>query len=398
MPRPNKDMEHSTARDCLIKTINLEETDRIPCCFMSFSILLNRLNENRYALAREELNMGLDAMLFIPSASKAERPHHPYLRGLPIHFHPDVKTEQWASQQDGKSILNKKYSTPEGSLTTTVKLSNDWPHGNQIPFIDDYQVPRTLKPLVTCREDLEIIKKYFLLPPNIGEIENFKKEYKEAKTFVKEHNVLLAGGWGVGLDMAFWLCGMQDLMFKMSEDPGFVIDLLTIIHEWNKKRMITVLSEGVDLYIRRAWYEGCDFITPEFYEEAVLPLLKSETELAHEYGTKFGYICSSGHVPMLDAYLESGIDVLIGVDPVQGSHTDMEVLKNKIGHKICLWGGVSAAITVERGSDKEVRDAVQKAVKTLGPKGFILSPIDNITIDDPNTWKNIGIFIDEWQK
>jgi len=391
-------MRHSTARDCLIRTINLEGTDRIPCCFMSFSILRKMFDENRYDSCMEEFKMGLDPMLFIPSASRAERPQHPDLRGLPMHFHPEVKTEHWISQQHGNTILNKKYTTPEGSLVTAVKLSDDWPHGNQIPFIDDYQVPRALKPLVTCREDLEIIKQYFLLSPDTGEIENFKQEHKKAKAFINEHHYLLAGGWGVGLDMAFWLCGMQDLMYRMTEDPMFVKDLLHIIYEWNKERMVTVLSEGVDLYIRRAWYEGCDFITPEFYKEAVLPLIKYETELAHEYGAKFGYICSSGHTPMLDAYLESGIDVLIGIDPVQGTHTDMEVLKKKIGHKICIWGGVSAAITVERGSEKEIRDAVQKAIKTLGPQGFILSPVDNITIDNTLTWKNIGIFISEWQK
>lgn len=391
-------MAPSSSRDCLIKTLNLEETDRSPCCLMSFSILLRRFSENRFAAAMEELKMGLDPMLFIPSASRAQRPQHPDLRGLPLHIHPDVKTEHWVSQENGRSILHKKYSTPEGSLTTAVKLSDDWPHGNQIPFIDDYQVPRALKPLVTCRDDLEIIKKYFLLSPNSEDIENFKREYRQAKVFIEEHDILLAGGWGVGLDMAFWLCGMQDLMYKMIEDPGFVKDLLDAIHEWNVKRMVPVLSEGPDMYIRRAWYEGCDFVTPEFYEEAILPQLKSEAELAHQYGAKFGYICSSGHIPMLEAYLESGIDVLIGVDPVQGTHTDMEVMKKKIGHKICLWGGVSAAITVERGSEEEIRDAVRKAMKTLGPEGFILSPIDNITIDDPKTWHNIEIFIDEWKK
>jgi len=391
-------MEQSTSRDCLIRALNLEETDRTPCCFMSFSVLLKRFSENRHTASLEELKMGLDPMLFIPSASRAQRPQHPDLRGLPLHIHPDVKIEHWGSQENGRSILNKEYTTPEGSLTTAIKLSNDWPHGNQIPFIDDYQIPRTLKPLVTCRDDLEIIKKYFLISPNSEDIENFKQEYREAKVFIEEHNILLAGGWGVGLDMAFWLCGMQDLMYKMIEEPEFVKELLSAIHEWNINRMIPVLSEGVDMYIRRAWYEGCDFVTPEFYREAVLPLLKSETKLAHEYGIKFGNICSSGLIPMLDEYLESGIDVLIGVDPVQGTHTDMEVLKKTIGHKICLWGGVSAAITVERGSEEEIRDAVRMAIKTLGPKGFILSPIDNITIDDPNTWHNIDIFIDEWKK
>jgi uroporphyrinogen-III decarboxylase len=243
-----------------------------------------------------------------------------------------------------------------------------------------------------------LLKKYFLMPPSHEEIENFKKEHKKAKSFVDEYKVLLTGGWGVGLDMTFWLCGMTEIMFKILEDPDFVKDLLNIIHEWNKKRMVVVLSEGVDLYIRRAWYEGCDFVIPEFFEEAILPHLKSEADLAHQHGARFGYICTSGQVPLLDAYLQSGIDVLIGVDPVQGTHTDMEMLKRKIGHKICLWGGISAAITVERGSEKEIREAVQKAVKILGPAGFVLSPIDNITVDNPLTWKNIGIFIDEWKK
>jgi hypothetical protein len=53
---------------------------------------------------------------------------------------------------------------------------------------------------------------------------------------------------------------------------------------------------------------------------------------------------------------------------------------------------------VERGTEDEVRQAVQLAVNTLGPGGFILSPIDNLTVDEPLTWSNIQVFIDEWQK
>jgi hypothetical protein len=35
-------------------------------------------------------------------------------------------------------------------------------------------------------------------------------------------------------------------------------------------------------------------------------------------------------------------------------------------------------------------------LETLGPRGMILSPVDNLTVDEPGTWKNIDIFIDEW--
>jgi uroporphyrinogen-III decarboxylase len=100
---------------------------------------------------------------------------------------------------------------------------------------------------------------------------------------------------------------------------------------------------------------------------------------------------------MLDFHLEAGIDVLIGVDPVQGTQTDMPLMKERIGDRVCLWGGVSGAVTVEMGTEAQVREAVRHAVETLGPTSFVLSPVDNITIDARRTWQNIDVFIDEWR-
>jgi uroporphyrinogen-III decarboxylase len=191
---------------------------------------------------------------------------------------------------------------------------------------------------------------------------------------------------------------MQNLMFLVVDQPDMVVDMLEMIHVWNMQRMELVLSAPVDLYIRRAWYEGCDFITPGFFRSAVLPRLKAEADLAHAFGAKFGYICSSGTRPMLDDYLEAGVDVLIGIDPIQGTHTDLPLLKEKLGKRVCLWGGVSGAVTVELGSETGVRSAVQQAIRVLGPTGLVLSPVDNITVDVPQTWANIDIFIDEWKK
>jgi len=198
--------------------------------------------------------------------------------------------------------------------------------------------------------------------------------------------------------VANWLCGMENLMVWTMEQPAFVGDLLEMVHAWNVQRMKVVLSAPVDLYVRRAWYEGCDFVTPRFYRSAILPRLKAEVELAHAHGAKFGYICSTGTLPMVDLHLEAGIDVLIGIDPLQDTRMDMRLLKGKLGRRVCLWGGVSGAVTVERGTEEEVRAAVRHALETLGPAGFILSPVDNITVDDPRTWHNVDVFIDEWRK
>jgi chitinase len=83
---------------------------------------------------------------------------------------------------------------------------------------------------------------------------------------------------------------------------------------------------------------------------------------------------------------------------VQGTNTNLGAIKKKTAGQICLWGGVSGAITVEMGEEEEVRAAVRQAIETLGPDGLILSPVDNITVDAPQTWQNLEVFMDEWKQ
>ena len=391
-------MQELTSRERMLRAISHQETDYIPCCFMSFTALRRRVKEDMFALAEAERAMGLDSMLFVPVAPRPQRLDHPDLRGLPVRFRPEVKVREWREKgAAGFDTLRKEYHTPVGVLTTGVQLSEDWPHGDHIPFVDDYQVPRATKHLIAEPEDLRALE-YLLTPPSDEDAERFRREAGTARAFTAKHGVLLAGGWGVGMDFLNWLRGMQSLMMLAVDQPDMVSRLLEMVHAWNKRRMELVLSAPVDLFIRRAWYEGCDFVTRPFFRDEILPRLKAEVDLAHARGAKFGYICSSGLNPMLDFYLESGIDVLIGIDPVQGTQTDMPLLRQKLGGKVCLWGGVSGAVTVEMGAEEEVRAAVRQAIQTLGPGGFVLSPVDNITIDEPKTWRNIDVFIDEWRK
>ncbi len=189
------------SRDRLLRALNLEKVDRIPCCFMSFTALRKRLDEDLYRLVEAELAIGLDSMLFIPTAPRPARRDHPDLRGLPVRFHPEVKTREWREAvPDDFDILHKEYATPAGNLTTSVRLSEDWTHGDHIPFVDDYQVPRALKPLITGPPDLPALA-YMLIPPGPEDIARFEAEAERARVFAARHRVLLAGGWGVGMDM-----------------------------------------------------------------------------------------------------------------------------------------------------------------------------------------------------
>ena len=89
--------------------------DHVPCCFMSFTALRRRVKEDMYALVEAEQAMGLDSMLFLPAASRPQRPEHPDLRGLPVRFSPNVETRCWREEGDG-GILQREFRTQPACL------------------------------------------------------------------------------------------------------------------------------------------------------------------------------------------------------------------------------------------------------------------------------------------
>ena len=101
-------------------------------------------------------------------------------------------------------------------------------------------------------------------------------------------------------------------------------------------------------------------------------------------------------MPLLEGYAEAGVDVLIGVDP---HRWDLESVKSRVGDQVCLWGGVNGHLTVEMGSQAEVRNEVHRAMQVLAPGGgFILSPVDNVRENTPLAMENVQALIDEWRR
>ncbi len=385
-------------RERMLRAMQHQEPDHAPCAFMSFSAMRGRC-QDAYEVVEEELALGLDSMLFIPSSWRNQRPNHPDLRGLPVKLPRSVKTRLWSEELPGESspVLHKEYHTPAGVLTTLVRKTQDWPYGNMVPLMGDYQVPRAIVPLITSAEDLEPLRT-MLIPPDEEDIAAFHAEVQRAKAFCARHGVLLAGGWGVGGDMVGWLCGLERMVLLTADEPQLLEDLLAMIAAWNEARMRVVLEAGVDLYIRRGWYEGADFWSPALYRRFLLPQIQREAQLAHEYDTLFGYIMTTGALPMLDNMLAAQIDVLLGADPLQHGKDPLATMRDKLVGKVCLWGGINGAITVEGGSEDEVRQAVYRALETMyAVHGFILSPVDNITEITLNAWHNVDVLVAAWK-
>ncbi len=384
-----------TSRERLLAALDCQQPDHTPCAFMMYKGLKNQCADYRQFL-EAQMNLGLDTVVELPPRPPVVVNDHYNLHGLPVSYDPRVRIREWAETNDtGGTWLVKEYETPDGTLRVKVPKTRDWPWGEHVPFLDDHIVPRARKYLIAQEGDLRALR-HLLVPPTPLEIEEYQRDSQPYLDFARQHGLLVAGGWGVGADMVGWLCGLQNLIFMTYRQPDFLRDLLEVIADWNLSRMRAAFSLPLDLYIKRAWYENCDFWTPKNWQAFLQPSLRQEVELAHGAGAKFGYLITSQAMPLIDLIIETGVDVLIGVDPRE---YDLEALAAKAKGRLCLWGGINGHLTVERGTPGQVAQEVADAMQRLAPLGgFILSPVDNLREYSPEIEGNVKALVESWEK
>ena len=385
-----------SSRERMIAALDHREPDHVPLSFMLFNGLKS-ISTDYFDFIQRQIDMGLDVFVELPPRPPVVVNDYYNLHGIPVSYHPSVVVNEWIERfpDEHDPIMIKEYQTPAGTLRTEVRQTADWRWGDHVPFLDDYLVPRSRKFLIDSEADLDALA-YLLMEPTPEEVGTFHAESQPVIELAKKHDLLLTGGWGVGADMIGWVYGLQRMLFAVYDQPEFIKRLLGMIADWNRKRMKVVLGAGVDLYIKRAWYENCDFWTPSTYHEFLSPILKADIELAHKKGARFGYLISSNAMPLLEEFVELGIDVIIGVDPAEW---DLEAANQVLGGKVCIWGGINGHLTVEQGSEDQIREEVQRAIRQLSPGGgFILSPVDNVREYSISIQKNVATLIDEWQR
>jgi hypothetical protein len=379
----------------MLAALSCQASDHVPCSFMLFKGLLARCRTYLDFL-QKQIALGLDVFVQVPPRPPDLLSDTYNLHGLPVRFDRRVRVEEWKDTLRGKDhpVLVKEYHTPAGTLRTEVQQTRDWPYGDHVPFLDDYLEPRSDRFLIETEDDLEPLC-YLLVPPTKAEVSEYRSAAQPCLEFAKENGLLTIGGWGAGADMLGWLSGLTNGIKLVYTRPRFVASLLDLIATWNRARMQVVLSSGIDLYIKRAWYENCDFWTPAMWMEFIQPILREDAALAHEAGAKFGYIITSSAMPLIEPIIEAGVDVLVGLDPKE---YDIRQVAERSAGKLCLWGGVNGHLTMEHGNPEQVEQEVAFALGTFKDRtGFILSPVDNIRELTPAVEENVHTLIASWQ-
>jgi len=385
-----------SSRERLLAALDRQQPDHIPLSFMIFGALKSRCSSYAEFIERQ-VELGLDAFVELPPRPPVVVNDYYNLHGLPVSYHPQVQVQEWIEHPAGEEwpIMVKEYHTPAGILRTEVRQTADWRWGDHVPLFDDYLVPRSRKFLVTGPDDLEPLR-YLLVPPTDAEISAFRAASAPAIEQARHYGLLLAGGWGATADVIAWLMGFENMILLTADEPQFMHDLIALVATWNQARLQVLLDAGIELYLKRIFYESTDFWSPRLFQEFLQPVLKADCELAHQAGARVGGMMTTGTLPLVDHLVEAGLDAIIGVDPAV---TPLPDIKAKAAGRICLWGGINGYATVEGGSEDQVRAEVRRAYEVLAPGGAsILSPVENVRDTSDKTWNNTLALIDEWKR
>ncbi len=377
-----------TSAERIRATVARQPVDHVPLCFDGICHgIVGFLEERRatpFDKARYFLDRGVDTAVTIAPPLVSTR-------------HVEIRRWVEPAGRDPWPLLHCEYHTPKGVLRQVVRQTPDYP--DQVHLFSDHNVPpgRSQHYLVEGEEDLAALA-CVLTPPEGGDLAAFRAEAERCRGFCRQHGLLLSGYLeGVG-DPLIWLSGVERAVLTALDNPAFLARYADLIAAWDQARLTLMLDAGVDIVVRRGWYESTDFWSPALFRQFFHEPLRREVNLAHQAGALFTYVMNSGAMPLLGDFREVGFDILSNLDP-QVAGTDLATVKRELGASMALCGGVNNNLVLERGSPAQVRAAVTEAIATLGPGGgFILAPGDSVLSTEPTARRNFDLLIDIWRE
>jgi len=174
-----------------------------------------------------------------------------------------------------------------------------------------------------------------------------------------------------------YLRGMDKLMIDMATNPkiaNYFFDKFTDFYHEYYKRIFELSGEKIDVFALADDFgmQNNLLISPQMFDNYVVPRLKKMINLAHDYNIYF-LLHSCGNIKtLIPRFIELGVDIL---DPVQPESMDPVEIKKEFGDHICLRGGISVQNILTHGSIQDVKDETKRIIDYMAPGGgYILSP------------------------
>lgn len=199
-------------------------------------------------------------------------------------------------------------------------------------------------------------------------------------------------GAAVGYDRTQGICGSEQLLMAMIDDPNWVRDMFATVAQLTIEGLEEMLGrgfefDGVWLYDDMG-YRNASLFSPQAYRELSFPYHKKLCDFCHARGMKV-ILHSCGNVMQLVPMLiEAGFDCLQPLEVKAGM--DIFKLKQNYGNQLALMGGIDVRKMADPNPAVIEEEIKTKFETAMADGGYIYhsdhSVPDNVSF---NQYKNV---------
>ncbi|MHB8956717.1 MAG: uroporphyrinogen decarboxylase family protein [Pirellulaceae bacterium] len=194
----------------------------------------------------------------------------------------------------------------------------------------------------------------------------------EALIWQRQYAVL-GGDWSPFWHDAIDLFGMENLYFRMHDEPEVVDVLLQHLVDYYaavSQRIFDAAADLIDIF-----FIGNDFgsqmgplVSPAQFERFLLPHLQRLIDLGHSYQLKVQLHCCGGFEPLIPAMITAGLDGLHAIQPCCHG-MNLAMLKAKYGQAILFNGAIDSHHVLIEGTPDLVRRQTREVLSVMAPGG-----------------------------
>jgi len=228
--------------------------------------------------------------------------------------------------------------------------------------------------------------------PDMGDPTRIAHVRERARQLAEENQyAILATPWLLfPFERAYAMQGMETFLMNMARDPDFARALMERIAMYCKQLMgrfleelgdnIDIIKIGDDLGTQESL-----MISPKMYREILKPIHADFISYIKDRTNAKVLFHSDGDVaPLIDDFIEIGVDILNPIQTSAGSMSDLPSLKKQYGNNIVFCGGIDTHRILPFGSPAEVRQEVKRVIDILGPGGgCMIGPVHTVMNDVP---------------
>ncbi|RJS87810.1 hypothetical protein CW704_01725 [Candidatus Bathyarchaeota archaeon] len=199
----------------------------------------------------------------------------------------------------------------------------------------------------------------------------------------KEEKFLLVGAGSVWLGGEITFEEWPIFLMWFYRYPDVVEKMINLVSDITIERAKAAIDHGADgiLTCNDFGYSKSTWISPQHFRRFIYPNLKRAEDVIKKKGSFFVVHSDGNNEPLLDMFVEAGIDAYQSIDILGGM--DLAEVKRRIGDKVCLIGNVDLQILNE-GSPNDVKKDVERCINSAAEGGgYIISSSGSMLESNP---------------